>query len=56
LINEQQPCSLKAQVTGTTVSSETRQEQQRLVEDRLWELIEPLLAPRPVPEGPGGRP
>lgn len=30
--------------------------QQRLVEDRLWELIKPLLPPRPAPRGPGGRP
>jgi hypothetical protein len=30
-------------------------EQQRRVEDRLWELIEPLIAPRPVPPGTGGR-
>ncbi len=30
--------------------------QQRLVEDRLWDLIEPLLPPRPAPKGPGGRP
>ena len=29
---------------------------QRLVEDRLWELIEPLLPPRPALKGPGGRP
>jgi transposase len=33
-----------------------RTKQQRLVEDRLWELIEPLLPPRPTPKGPGGRP
>ena len=33
-----------------------RTKQQRLVEDRLWELIEPLLPPRPAPKGPGGRP
>jgi len=31
-------------------------EQQRRVEDRLWELIEPLIPRRPVPRGPGGRP
>ena len=31
-------------------------EQQRRVEDRLWELIEPLIPPRPAPRGPGGRP
>ena len=30
-------------------------EQQRRVEDRLWELIEPLILPRPVPPGKGGR-
>jgi transposase len=30
--------------------------QQRLVDDRLWELIQPLLPPRPRPQGPGGRP
>ncbi len=30
--------------------------QQRLVTDRLWELIEPLLPDRPPPRGPGGRP
>jgi transposase len=38
------------------VPSVARTKQQRLVEDRLWELIEPLLPPRPVPKGPGGRP
>ena len=31
-------------------------EQQRRVADRLWELIEPLIPPRPTPRGPGGRP
>ncbi len=31
-----------------------RTNQQRLVEGRLWELIEPLLPPRPAPKGPGG--
>lgn len=30
--------------------------QQRRVEDRLWELIEPLIPSRPAPRGPGGRP
>jgi hypothetical protein len=30
--------------------------QQQLVQDRLWELIEPLLPPQPTPRGPGGRP
>jgi transposase len=34
----------------------TKSEQQRRVEDRLWELIEPLIPPRPTPRGPGGRP
>jgi hypothetical protein len=27
--------------------------QQRRVEDRLWELIEPLIPSRPAPRGPG---
>jgi transposase len=26
------------------------------VADRHWELIEPLIPPRPTPRGPGGRP
>lgn len=30
--------------------------QQRLVEDRLWELLEPLIPPQPPARGPGGRP
>jgi hypothetical protein len=30
-------------------------EQQRRVEDRLWELPESLIPPRPVPSGTGGR-
>ena len=33
-----------------------RSKQQRLVQDRVWELIEPLIPPRPAPRGPGGRP
>ena len=33
-----------------------RTKQQRLVEDRLWELIESLIPPRAVARGPGGRP
>jgi transposase len=33
-----------------------KSKQQRRVEDRVWELIEPLIPPRPVPRGPGGRP
>ena len=30
--------------------------QQRLVDDRLWELLEPLIPPSPAAKGPGGRP
>lgn len=30
--------------------------QQRLIDDRLWDLIQPLLPARPRPRGPGGRP
>jgi len=33
-----------------------RSKQQRLVDDRLWELLEPLIPPRPAARGPGGRP
>jgi transposase len=33
-----------------------RTSQQRVVEDRLWGLIEPLIPPPPVARGPGGRP
>lgn len=33
-----------------------RTKQQRLVGDRLWELIEPLIPPRPAARRPGGRP
>lgn len=33
----------------------TRQ-QQRLVDDRLWEMVAPLIPPPPVPRAPGGRP
>ena len=29
---------------------------QRLIDDRLWELIQPPLPPRPRLRGPGGRP
>lgn len=29
---------------------------QRRVTDRLWELLGPLIPPRPQPRGPGGRP
>ncbi len=28
----------------------------RLVDDRLWALLEPLIPPPPVGRGPGGRP
>jgi transposase len=31
-------------------------QQQRLVDDRLWELLEPWLPARPPARGPGGRP
>jgi transposase len=31
-------------------------QQQRLVDDRLWELLKPLLPARPPAKGPGGRP
>ncbi|ALU38748.1 transposase [Kocuria flava] len=27
-----------------------------MVDDRLWELIAPLIPPQPPPRGPGGRP
>jgi transposase len=33
-----------------------RSKQDRLIVDRLWELLEPLIPPRPVPRAPGGRP
>lgn len=33
-----------------------RSRQQRLVDDRLWELLEPLIPPPPPAKGPGGRP
>lgn len=29
---------------------------QRLITDELWSVLEPLIPPRPVPKGPGGRP
>ena len=38
-----------------TVPPVPRTKQQRLVADWLWELIEPLLPPRPAPRGSGGR-
>ena len=38
-----------------TVSPVSRTKQQRLVAEWLWELIEPLLPPRPAPRGSGGR-
>jgi transposase len=31
-------------------------QQQRLIDDRLWYLIQPLLPTRPRPRGPGGWP
>ena len=30
--------------------------QESLIDDRLWELVEPLIPERPPPKGPGGRP
>jgi hypothetical protein len=33
-----------------------KSKQQQLVDDRLWELLEPLIPPRPPARGPGGRP
>ncbi|MEV7076215.1 transposase [Streptomyces sp. NPDC093990] len=27
-----------------------------MIDDRLWELVEPLIPERPPPKGPGGRP
>ncbi len=33
-----------------------KSEQQWMVEDRLWELLQPLIPPRPPARGPGGRP
>jgi transposase len=34
----------------------SKSKQQRLVDDRLWELLESLIPPRPPARGPGGRP
>ncbi len=41
---------------SSIVGSRGETTQQRRVEDRLWELIEPLIPSRPAPRGPGGRP
>lgn len=34
----------------------TTRTQSWMVDDRLWELIAPLIPPQPPPRGPGGRP